>query len=140
MSRRHLTFTRTLLGALVVAAALIAGFSSTALAVDNGDWAGTNCYPAGGCFYYNSPPGALLLSSTRRDSNFSDDRYSGGTVLEDHVRRATNTFGSKTLRLFQARDYFIGVNAGSYCVQPGATTGLLPFNVGTGLSSFLGPC
>lgn len=136
----RLTGTKMLLAATIFAAALLGAFASTGLAVDNGNWSGTNCYPAGGCFYYHSPPGALLLSSTLRDSNFSNDHYSGGTVLEDHVRRGRNTFSSLTLRMYQARDYFIGVNAGSWCVQPGATTGLLPFNVGTGLSSFKGPC
>lgn len=136
----RLTGMRILFGATILGAGLLGVFASNAVAEDHGNWAGTNCYPAGGCFYYHSPPAALLLSSTQRDSSFSNDYYSGPTLLEDHVRRGRNTFSTMTLRLYQARDYFIGVNAGSWCVQPGATTGLLPFNVGTGLSSLKGPC
>lgn len=116
----------------MVGIAAVAVFAGTAAAEDHGTWSGGPCNTGRVCFYPDSPPGSLLLQSAVRDSNFQNDYYAGGGKLNDRARRARNTFTSMSLHVHQDHGY----GGPKWCLSPGELTGVLPFGVASGVSSF----
>lgn len=117
----------------LVAASIPLGLVATA---DNGSWS-VDCDPGEACFYRSICwTGSVVLASPVRDSNFYNDYFGTGTVLNDHAICGRNNFLTISIRLYTSANY--GPSA-STCFGPGIAVG--PYqNQGqyAGLSSFKG--
>ena len=110
-----------------------AGAPSPAKALpDNGSWS-VACTSGRGCFWRTTCYSGTVLASTVRDSNFSNDFFGDGTVLNDHAYCGSNNYTSTSIRLYTAADYM--PNA-SICFGSGAVSGYANNGDFSGLSSF----
>jgi hypothetical protein len=105
--------------------------SAAAVAVDSATFY-AGCGSGATCFAQTNFGGSYVVYSSYRDSYLTDNTYQvGGGIINDRARYARNTFNTLTICVNQAYDY-VGAN---WVLGPGTTSGLLPFNQPTGVSS-----
>lgn len=72
---------------------------------DQANWQ-VGCVQGYTCMWYGNIFSSAALAAENRDSNFSNDYYSGGTVLNDRVKYVHNRFlGATRVRGFSAASY-----------------------------------
>lgn len=120
-----------LIGAFVIVGAVSPG--GVAHAADNGSWS-VDCNAGEACFYRTACGSGTVLASPARDSNFTNDYFGTGTVLNNHATCGKNNFSTINIRLYTGASYGGDL---SICFGPGNAVGGYN-NAGgePGLSSF----
>lgn len=103
---------------MLLAAGAIVAAPGAAQAEDFGDWQ-WGCAAGWTCFYKGAT-GGTSNASTKRDSNFANNKnYADGTPMDNHVHGISNKFvGTTKVQAYQSPNY---VTATGPCLSPGFT-------------------
>ncbi len=133
MRRIRAAFLKVSVATAVVASTVMA-IGHPAWASDQGNWRDDGCssFFASGCFWRGEPGTFPELSSSIRDSDFSNDLYLTNQGLNDGVKVWKNNFSTLHLQAFLDSNY----RRPSFCLAGGQLAGPYPIQQRDGLSSF----